>query len=237
MAAWLSRHNRSMPALVAADVSKSFPSADGRSLTILGEVSLSLEAGQNVAILGPSGSGKSTLLAILGTLDEPTSGRVLLDGVDPSTLDEIALARFRSENIGFVFQEHHLLPQCSVLENVLIPYLADGAAEKENIEHAKALLARVGLAERESHRPAQLSGGERQRTALARALIRQPKVLLADEPTGNLDRTTAETITSLLLELQQEQNTVLVVVTHSLTLAARLQSRYELDQGRLVPHE
>lgn len=226
-----------MAALIATHVSKSFPTGGGRELSILRDLSLSVESGHSAAILGPSGSGKSTLLAILGTLDRPTSGQVALDGVDPFSLDEVALARFRSENIGFVFQDHHLLPQCSVLENVLVPLLADGAAEKADIERAETLLARVGLTERTSHRPAQLSGGERQRTALARAMVRQPKLLLADEPTGNLDRTTAETITHLLLELQQEQNAVLVVVTHSLALADQLEVRYELDEGQLVPHE
>src|SRR5207253_4264054 len=176
--------------------------------------------GENAAILGPSGSGKSTLLSILGTLEPPTSGSVFLAGKNPFALDEAELAAFRRESIGFVFQDHHLLPQCTVLENVLVPFLADGSATQDDVQRAADLLGRVGLAERLTHRPAELSGGERQRVAIARALVRGPTLLLADEPTGNLDRTTARSIAELLLELQTEQNTILVVVTHSEILAA-----------------
>ena len=157
-------------------------------------MSFSLRRGENLAILGPSGSGKSTLLSILGTLEPPTSGSVRLAGKDPFALDEAELAAFRRENIGFVFQEHHLLPQCTVLENVLVPFLADGSATQDDQRRATDLLRRVGLAERLTHRPAELSGGERQRVAIARALVRGPTLLLADEPTGNLDRTTARSI-------------------------------------------
>jgi lipoprotein-releasing system ATP-binding protein len=198
-------------------------------------VSFTLRRGQNLAILGPSGSGKSTLLSILGTLEPPTSGAVRLAGEDPFALDETALAKFRSRRIGFVFQDHHLLPQCTVLENVLTPFLADGAATPTDTEQATELLRRVGLAERLTHRPAELSGGERQRVAIARSLVRGPTLLLADEPTGNLDRTTAQVISDLLLELQAERQAILIVVTHSAALASALEKRMELDTGRLVP--
>jgi len=171
----------------------------------------------------------------LGTLEQPTSGRVLLSREDPFKLGEADLAEFRLENVGFVFQEHHLLPQCTVLENVLVPFLADGAASPDDQHRAADLLGRVGLGERLTHRPAELSGGERQRVAIARALVREPTLLLADEPTGNLDRTTAGSIAELLLELQAERNAILVVVTHSEPMAAALQRRMELDAGRLVP--
>jgi len=222
-----------MAALSAHGLTKSFPVPAGE-LVVLQEASLMLERGENAAIVGPSGSGKSTLLSILGTLDQPSSGSYELAGVAPFTLNEAQLAAFRSRHIGFVFQEHHLLPQCSVLENVLVPLLADGSAAKKDIDHAEQLLGRVGLADRRHHRPAQLSGGERQRAALARALLRNPTLLLADEPTGNLDRTTAASIAELMLELQREHNAILVVVTHSPALAERLQRRYELDGGRLI---
>jgi lipoprotein-releasing system ATP-binding protein len=177
------------------------------------------------------------LLAILGTLEPPTTGRVRLLGQDPFALEEAALAHFRSRQIGFVFQEHHLLPQCTVLENVLVPFLADGVATHIDEQHAEQLLQRVGLAERLDHRPAELSGGERQRVAIARALVREPTLLLADEPTGNLDRTNATAITELLLDLQSEANTMLIVVTHSTALAAALHRRLELDAGQLVAQE
>ena len=216
--------------------SKNFPRRASRSACST-DVSLTLRRGENLAILGPSGSGKSTLLSILGTLEPPTSGSVRLAGEDPFALDEAALAHFRSRQIGFVFQEHHLLPQCTVLENVLVPFLADGVATHIDEQHAQQLLDRVGLAERLDHRPAELSGGERQRVAIARALVREPTLLLADEPTGNLDRTTAQAITELLLEMQAEANTILIVVTHSAALAAALGRRMELDAGRLVPRE
>jgi lipoprotein-releasing system ATP-binding protein len=223
-----------MTALHAEALTKSYPTPGNQRLDVLRGVSLDLQSGENLAILGPSGSGKSTLLAILGTLDEPTTGTLQIGVVNPFTLSEGPLADFRNRHIGFVFQDHHLLPQCTVLENVLIPFVAQGAARQAEIDSARRLIERVGLAERESHRPAQLSGGERQRVAIARALVRQPLLVLADEPTGNLDRTTAEEISKLLLELQQETRSTLVVVTHSTTLAAGLQRRLVLDAGRLV---
>jgi len=222
--------------LVVDNIVKEFPTP-GEPLRVLDGASLTLARGENVAILGPSGSGKSTLLSILGTLEPPTSGSVRLAGKNPFELEESALAHFRSRQIGFVFQEHHLLPQCTVLENVLIPFLADGVATHIDEQHAQQLLDRVGLAQRLDHRPAQLSGGERQRVAIARALVREPTLLLADEPTGNLDRTTAQSITELLLEMQTEANTILVVVTHSAALAAALGRRMELDAGRLILRE
>jgi lipoprotein-releasing system ATP-binding protein len=222
--------------LVVERIAKEYPTPS-EPLRVLNDVSLTLSRGENVAVLGPSGSGKSTLLSILGTLEPASSGRVRLLGQDPFELDEAALARFRSRQIGFVFQEHHLLPQCTVLENVLVPFLADGVATHIDEQHAEQLLDRVGLSQRLDHRPAELSGGERQRVAIARALVREPTLLLADEPTGNLDRTTARAITELLLEMQAEANTILIVVTHSEALAAALGRRMELDAGRLVPRE
>jgi lipoprotein-releasing system ATP-binding protein len=221
-----------MPDLNVEDITKEYPTR-AEPLVVLRGASLALDRGENLAILGPSGSGKSTLLQIIGTLDRPTSGAVRLDGQDPFALDEPDLARFRNHKIGFVFQDHHLLPQCSVLENVLLPTLADGRADRAAIDRAAALLDRVGLSRRLDHRPAELSGGERQRVALARALIQRPLLLLADEPTGNLDRTTAAAVGQLLLELGREEEMMLVVVTHSLELADLMQRRYELNEGQL----
>ena len=211
-------------------VAKQYPTR-GEPLTVLRDVSLELKRGENVAILGPSGSGKSTLLAIIGALEPPSSGRVVLNGQDPATLAEPELALFRSRQIGFVFQDHHLLPQCSALENVLVPTVARGRTPPETVGRARMLLGRVGLGDRLAHRPAELSGGERQRVALARALINAPLLLLADEPTGNLDRTTAVGVGQLLLELQQQEQTMLIVVTHSPKLAGMMGRRLELDDG------
>jgi lipoprotein-releasing system ATP-binding protein len=221
-----------MPELVVTDVSKSFPTRT-EPLVVLRGVSCRLNVGENLAIVGPSGSGKSTLLHIVGTLDRPTSGTVKLDGADPFTFSEPQLAEFRNRRIGFVFQDHHLLPQCSVLENTLVPALAQGNAAAATVDRAKKLLDQVGLAARMSHRPAELSGGERQRVAIARALVMQPMLLLADEPTGNLDRTTATTVMDLLLEIQRVEQTMMIVVTHSAELAARCHRRQEMDEGRL----
>lgn len=182
--------------------------------------------------MGPSGSGKSTLLYVLGAMDPPTSGRITLDGTDPYSLDERRIAAFRNRMIGFVFQDHLLLPQCSVLENVLIPTVV--AEEREDfVTRARELLERVGLSGRLDHRPAELSGGEKQRVAIARALIQKPAVVLCDEPTGALDRKTATAVAGLLLELHREQNTILVVVTHNPELAAMLPRRFELEDRRL----
>jgi lipoprotein-releasing system ATP-binding protein len=222
-----------MPDLIVRDITKEFPTR-AEPLVVLRGVSLELAAGESLAVLGPSGCGKSTLLHIVGTLDPPTAGTVELDGRNPFELDDDALAAFRNRQIGFVFQDHHLLPQCSVLENVLVPTIAAGPARAEQIERAGMLLERVGLAQRREHRPAELSGGERQRAAIARALVNQPKLLLADEPTGNLDRRTAESVADLLLELQREEKTMLIIVTHSTALAQRIDRRLELIEGQLV---
>ena len=224
-----------MSDLVVEHVSKSYPTP-GEPLVVLDDVSLAMSRGDNLAIVGPSGSGKSTLLQIIGTLDRPTSGHVRLQGQDPFQLSEPDLARFRNERIGFVFQDHHLLPQLTAWENVLVPTLAQKTASEVAVERAEQLLTRVGLASRRNHRPAELSGGERQRVSIARALIHQPLLVMADEPTGNLDQKTAETILELLLELQQSapSPSMLIVVTHSATLAHRLQVCRELALGHLT---
>jgi lipoprotein-releasing system ATP-binding protein len=216
--------------LKALNITKEYPTPRG-PLPVLSDVSLELKRGDAVAIMGPSGSGKSTLLYVLGALDPPTSGQVTLDGTNPFALAEKDLAAFRNQQIGFLFQDHCLLPQCTVLENVLIPTLV-AAPDNHAAQRARSLLDQVGLSDRLDHRPAELSGGEKQRAALARALIREPQVLLCDEPTGNLDRRSAATVADLLLELHAKRRTILVVVTHSPELAARFPARYELlDRG------
>jgi lipoprotein-releasing system ATP-binding protein len=218
--------------LQVENLAKEYATRSG-PLIVLADVNLSLAAGESLAVMGPSGSGKSTLLNIIGTLESPTRGRVVVDGVDPFQLQERDLAAFRNRHVGFVFQDHHLLPQCSVLENVLIPTLvADGDRGAFETE-ARRLLDRVGLTDRLEHRPAELSGGERQRAAIARALIRKPKLLLADEPTGNLDRKTAQRIGELLTELHHQEKTILIVVTHSPELAKLFPRRAEMADGRL----
>jgi lipoprotein-releasing system ATP-binding protein len=218
--------------LLVESLGKEYPTPRG-PLAVLSAISFSKAPGEALCIMGPSGSGKSTLLYILGALEPPTSGSVTLNGQNPFQLDPNALAAFRNEQIGFVFQDHCLLPQCSVLENVLIPTLV---AKNDNgaIPRAKTLIEQVGLADRTDHRPAALSGGERQRAAIARALIRQPRLLLCDEPTGNLDRTAADNVASLLLDLHRRQNTTLVIVTHSPQLAERCPIRYELADRTLT---
>ncbi len=202
-------------------------------LPILRDVTLRFERGDAAAVMGPSGCGKSTLLYLLGVLDQPTAGTITLDGQDPFALDEAQQAAFRNQKIGFIFQDHCLLPQLSVLENVLAPTLV--ADKPDNyVERAQQLLAQVGLSDRLTHRPAELSGGEKQRVAIARALICQPLLLLCDEPTGNLDRAAAENVAELLLELHRQQQTILLVVTHSADLAAKFPQRYELLDQQLV---
>ena len=224
-----------MPELDVHGVGKEYPTR-GEPLKVLHDVSLSLAAGESLAILGPSGSGKTTLLSILGTLEHPSRGTVRIGGSDPFALGPVELARFRNRQIGFVFQDHFLLPQLNVSENVLLPTMAEGRVSARAVDRAGELIDRVGLSGRLAHRPAELSGGERQRVALARALVQKPLVVLADEPTGNLDRTTAARIARLLIELQAEENFVLVVVTHSLELASAMQQRKTLDDGRLSDH-
>jgi lipoprotein-releasing system ATP-binding protein len=220
--------------LQVSHLCKDYPTRSG-PLIVLRDLSLELERGEALAVMGPSGSGKSTLLHILGTLDRPTSGGVRLDGRDPFALGEPALADFRNRHIGFIFQDHYLLPQCSVLENVLIPTLVGGDNEEGIEARARGLLEQVGLSGRLDHRPAELSGGERQRVAVARALIRHPVLVLADEPTGNLDRRTAQAVAALLLELHRQEQTVLVVVTHSLELARHFPRQVEMMDGMLQP--
>jgi lipoprotein-releasing system ATP-binding protein len=222
------------PDLLVRGLTRQFDGDAGR-VTVLTGVDLELRRGETLAVTGPSGSGKSTLLYILGLLDRPTSGTILFGGENPLALDAVGQARFRNRAIGFVFQDHHLLPQCTVLENVLIPTLAAEGTTPAARQRAAALLERVGLGDRQTHRPAQLSGGERQRVAVCRALINQPRLLLADEPTGNLDRRTAEAVGTLLLEVAAEHTAMLICVTHSLELAARFPRRAELHDGRLVP--
>lgn len=208
-------------------------SKDFGAVEVLRDISFSFAGGTSVAITGPSGSGKSTLLHIIGTLEKPSDGKVVINNADPFTLSESELARYRNAVIGFVFQEHHLLPQYSVLENVLMPTLAF-RQESDAIQRAHELLKGVELAHRTSHRPAELSGGERQRVAIARALINQPDILLCDEPTGNLDAATAETIADMLFELHRVERNILIVVTHNLALVSRFQQHLQLADGRIV---
>ena len=211
-------------------LTKEYPAPHGW-LTILSDVSLKLAAGEAAAVMGPSGSGKSTLLYVLGALEPPTSGTITLDGQNPFALDEKGIAAFRNKKVGFVFQDHCLLPQCSVIENVLIPTLI--AEPGDYAERARALLDQVGLTDRIDHRPAELSGGEKQRVAVARALIMKPRLLLCDEPTGNLDRKSADSVASLLLAMHAEQQTIMIVVTHSAELASRFPARFELIDRQL----
>jgi lipoprotein-releasing system ATP-binding protein len=213
--------------LSVSHLCKDYPTRGG-PLSVLRDISFELAPGDALAVMGPSGSGKSTLLHILGTLDQPTAGTVRLDGRDPFTLPERDLADFRNRHIGFVFQDHYLLPQCSVLENVLIPTLAGHDDRTKAATWARTLLERVGLSGRLDHRPAELSGGERQRVAIARALIHCPPLLLADEPTGNLDRRTAQDVGQLLMELHRQEHNILIVVTHSSELAKLLPVTREL---------
>ncbi len=217
--------------LSVSGLGKSYPSPQG-DVCVLSDVSLSFSPGDAAAIMGPSGSGKSTLLYILGALEPPTTGTVTLDGVNPFNLSAKDLAAFRNKEIGFVFQDHCLLPQCSVLENVLVPTLV-GPADAGSDAHARRLVDQVGLSHRVTHLPGQLSGGEKQRVALARALVRRPRLLLCDEPTGNLDRAAADSVASLLFDLQRQQNAMLIVVTHSADLAARFPIRFDLVDRKL----
>lgn len=215
-------------------ISKSYTLGSGQTECVLADIDLSVEKGESVAIVGPSGSGKSTLLNIIGALDRPSGGKVLLEGTDLSGLTDARLAELRNGQIGFVFQLHHLLSQCTVLENVLIPTLArkgglDEAAEQRAID----MLDRVGLIDHRDHRPGELSGGQMQRVAVVRALINEPKLLLADEPTGSLDRKAAENIAELLVELNRSEGVALIVVTHSMRLAGYMGKVLELSDGVL----
>ncbi|MEE2963618.1 MAG: ABC transporter ATP-binding protein [Acidobacteriota bacterium] len=218
--------------LEVTNLAKSYPTPRG-PLTILSNLTLSLRPGDAASIVGPSGSGKSTLLYVLGALEPPTAGTVTLDGVNPFTLSSTELAVFRNRRVGFVFQDHLLLPQCTVLENVLIPTLV-GERESDAPDRARELLDGVGLADRLDHRPGELSGGERQRVSLARALIRRPPLLLCDEPTGNLDRVAGDVVASMLFDLHERQKTILLIVTHNIALAARCPIQFELVGDRLA---
>ena len=221
------------PALKVVGLEKSFEMG-GEKLSVLRGLDLELQAGERVAVLGQSGSGKSTFLHVVGTLDHPTGGQVFLDGVDAFARAGAELDTLRNRHIGFVFQFHHLLPDQDAVHNVMIPALIGGVAPAQARSRAEELLTRVGLGERLSHRPGELSGGEQQRLALARALVRKPRLLLADEPTGNLDPETAGSMMDLMLELNDEWNTTLIVVTHSEALASRFPRRLSLEGGCFV---
>lgn len=227
------------PLLELKAISKQYAAVEATErLSVLKSVDLKVSEGESVAIVGPSGSGKSTLLHIIGALDRPTSGEVLFNGRDLAALQEAELSRIRNQEIGFIFQMHHLLPQCTVLENALVPTLTGDTMTREPAHtRATRLLKRVGLAERMHHRPAQLSGGERQRVAVVRALINEPRLLLADEPTGALDRASAENLANLLVELNREEGIALLVITHSIELAQRMERILELRDGRLEPRD
>lgn len=223
------------PALIVRGLTKTFVDVE-RELTILDGVELTVQQGERLAIIGASGSGKTTLLQLLGGLDEPTAGEVWVAGECMTALGNTERGLLRNRALGFVYQFHHLLPEFTALENVAMPLLVRGVASAQAAEEAEDLLVRVGLGERLTHRPAQLSGGERQRTAVARALVTKPRVVLADEPTGNLDRPTGARVFELMLELNTMLGTSLVVVTHDPELAARMDSIQELKDGRLTPH-
>lgn len=222
------------PIVELRDVTKHYDAPESDApVPVLNKISLAVRPGEALVVTGPSGSGKSTLLNIMGTLDRPSSGQVLLAGQDLSALSDRELSRLRNRDIGFVFQLHHLLPQLSVLENVLVPTIVDPGGSREADERARRLIERVGLAERIHYRPGQLSGGQCQRVALVRALINRPKLLLADEPTGSLDHTTAGMLAGLILELNREEGVTLVVVTHSMELAGMLKRVLALSDGKL----
>ncbi len=220
--------------LEVRNVSKSFQTPGGIPRDVLRNVNLSVDAGGRLAVVGPSGSGKSTLLNLIGALDRPDRGAIWIEDRSLTDLDDSELARLRNRKIGFVFQLHHLLPQCTVLENVLIPALADGPSPADAVHRARELLHTVGLAEYEDHRPGQLSGGQRQRVAVVRALINEPKILLADEPTGSLDAATADQLADLLVQVGRDENLAMIVATHSKRLAERMEKIYRLDNGALT---
>ncbi len=221
-----------LPRLRISDLCKSFATVD-EPLVVLDRLSLQLSAGDSLAIVGPSGSGKSTLLQIIGTLDRPDSGTLIIDDTDPFSQNEKQLARFRNRNIGFIFQDHHLLPQLNVLQNTLLPTIAFGKGTDEQVQRAHELIESVGMSDRIDHLPSELSGGQKERVAIARSLVMSPTVILADEPTGNLDAKTAKEMTNLMLDLQQQFGAILIAVTHSESLAASMSQQRELAGGTL----
>ncbi len=225
-----------MPILQLSKVSKTFDGPEGgQPVRVFEDINLELNEGQSAAIVGPSGSGKSTLLNLIGALDKPTSGIINVDGKNILELKGQETAAFRNQTIGFIFQLHHLLPQCTVMENIIVPSLAGHTREHKGVisHRARSLLSEVGLAQRLQHRPAELSGGERQRASVARALINQPRILLADEPTGALDKANSDRLVEILLKLNREKNLTLVVITHSLEVAQQMEHVYRLDDGTL----
>lgn len=238
----LNDHNKaqqlSQPIVNCTNLKKSYSEGTGRQTKLVTEVlkgvDLTIEQGEQVAILGQSGSGKSTLLHLMGMLDQPTEGQLFINNVDVTQLSDEKKALFRNQNMGFIYQFHHLLTEFSALENVAMPLLISGVEQKVALEKAKVLLEDVGLGHRLAHNPAQMSGGERQRVAIARALVNNPSLVLADEPTGNLDKKNAEHVFDLFLKLNQQSNTTLVVVTHDLLLAERFDRIIQLDDGVIV---
>lgn len=224
-----------VPLLNVENLTREFISSEsGKPMQVLRGLSLEVVRGESIAIVGSSGCGKSTLLNLIGTLDEPTSGTLTFDGRDLSQLNAEELALLRNCEMGFIFQSHHLLPQCSVMENVLVPTIAHRTSSASDEERGRRLLERVGLGERLSHRPSQLSGGERQRVAVVRALINEPQLLLADEPTGALDEDTADKLGQLLMELNREENVTLITATHSPSLADRMDRTVKLSDGQII---
>jgi len=216
------------------NVSKSYDSPTDIRENVLTDIDLKVEKAKSLAIVGPSGSGKSTLLNLIGALDQPTSGSVIFDGTDLASQTDTQLAAIRNKRIGFVFQLHHLLPQCSVIENIMLPTLADKASQTKDCEQrAMELLGQVGLKDKMLHRPSQLSGGQRQRVAVVRALINKPDLLLADEPTGSLDKNNSQNIADLLTDINKTQNVTLIVVTHSTQLAEYMDEMLMLTNGKL----
>jgi len=222
------------PLLQASGLTKTYE-LEGSTIPVLRGVDVEVAAGERVSIIGPSGSGKSTFLHLVGTLDKPTSGLVRIDGHDVSSMGSARLSAFRNATIGFVFQFHHLLPEFSALENVMMPCAIQRASASDAEGRAKAILERVGLGHRVEHRPGELSGGEQQRVSIARALVMQPKLLLADEPTGNLDERSAEGIHALLDEMNEELGLTVMLVTHRSRLAERMSRQLIMRDGQLVP--
>ena len=224
------------PLLELRNVEKRYPSPEGvETVEVLKGIDLQAHTGESIAIVGESGSGKSTLLNLIGALDYPSSGEILYDGKDISVLEEDEIAVYRNRTIGFVFQQHHLLPQCTILENVLVPTLAR-KSRKDRAAHpqrAQELLGQVGLSHRQNYRPGELSGGEKQRAAVARALINRPRLLLADEPTGSLDHANTSALADLLLEVNKAEHTILITVTHATAVAKRMERIFKLEDGLL----